>query len=166
MHRDSFDFMLTYATFFQQDMHYAEFGEDEVCTLRVSIYFPCCRPSAVYCIQPTPLLTAQKSAALLAAIREYDANKWKVIGQKVGKPAKVTVTTQPLWSFATCKGSLGFIDNTSTNPNPRPRRANNTPKSTLQGNESYLVPRTHTAHQSFFLPSHPFICVNTGQNHD
>ncbi|KAA8913419.1 hypothetical protein FN846DRAFT_930001 [Sphaerosporella brunnea] len=29
-----------------------------------------------------------ESAALLAAIREYDANKWKVIGQKVGKPAK------------------------------------------------------------------------------
>ncbi|KAI5368759.1 hypothetical protein J4E82_010465 [Alternaria postmessia] len=29
-----------------------------------------------------------KSAALLAAIKEYDANKWKVIGQKVGKPAK------------------------------------------------------------------------------
>ncbi|KAH7561496.1 hypothetical protein BM1_02600 [Bipolaris maydis] len=40
-----------------QDMHYAEFAEDE-------------------------------SAALLAAIKEYDANKWKVIGQKVGKPAK------------------------------------------------------------------------------
>jgi hypothetical protein len=30
-----------------------------------------------------------ESAALLAAIKEYDANKWKVIGQKVGKPAKV-----------------------------------------------------------------------------
>ncbi|KAI5844878.1 hypothetical protein BZA05DRAFT_153098 [Tricharina praecox] len=29
-----------------------------------------------------------ESAALLAAIREYDTNKWKVIGQKVGKPAK------------------------------------------------------------------------------
>ncbi|CCX11396.1 Similar to Transcriptional activator Myb; acc. no. Q08759 [Pyronema omphalodes CBS 100304] len=29
-----------------------------------------------------------ESQALLAAIREYDANKWKVIGQKVGKPAK------------------------------------------------------------------------------
>jgi hypothetical protein len=23
------------------------------------------------------------------AIKEYEANKWKVIGQKVGKPAKV-----------------------------------------------------------------------------
>ncbi|KAL1798254.1 hypothetical protein ACET3X_002291 [Alternaria dauci] len=41
-----------------KDMHYAEFAEDE------------------------------KSAALLAAIKEYDANKWKAIGQKVGKPAK------------------------------------------------------------------------------
>lgn len=35
------------------------------------------------------MLTSKKSAALLAAIKEYDANKWKVIGQKVGKPAKV-----------------------------------------------------------------------------
>ncbi|OCL05767.1 hypothetical protein AOQ84DRAFT_298297, partial [Glonium stellatum] len=29
-----------------------------------------------------------ESAALLAAIKEYDASKWKVIGAKVGKPAK------------------------------------------------------------------------------
>ncbi|KAJ4401646.1 hypothetical protein N0V91_007818 [Didymella pomorum] len=29
-----------------------------------------------------------ESTALLAAIKEYDANKWKAIGQKVGKPAK------------------------------------------------------------------------------
>jgi hypothetical protein len=35
------------------------------------------------------VLTNKKSASLLAAIKEYDANKWKVIGQKVGKPAKV-----------------------------------------------------------------------------
>ncbi|KAL8735377.1 MAG: hypothetical protein Q9166_000922 [cf. Caloplaca sp. 2 TL-2023] len=40
-----------------QDMHYADFAEDE-------------------------------SAALLAAIKEYEASKWKVIGAKVGKPAK------------------------------------------------------------------------------
>jgi hypothetical protein len=26
---------------------------------------------------------------LLAAIKEYEQQKWKVIGQKVGKPAKV-----------------------------------------------------------------------------
>ncbi|KAF2754946.1 hypothetical protein EJ05DRAFT_116927 [Pseudovirgaria hyperparasitica] len=29
-----------------------------------------------------------ESAALLAAIKEYEANKWKSIGAKVGKPAK------------------------------------------------------------------------------
>lgn len=29
-----------------------------------------------------------ESAALLAAIKEYENNKWKVIGAKVGKPAK------------------------------------------------------------------------------
>ncbi|KAF1990380.1 hypothetical protein K402DRAFT_325300, partial [Aulographum hederae CBS 113979] len=29
-----------------------------------------------------------ESAALLQAIKEYEANKWKAIGQKVGKPAK------------------------------------------------------------------------------
>lgn len=30
-----------------------------------------------------------QSAALREAIREYEANKWKAIGQKLGKPAKV-----------------------------------------------------------------------------
>ncbi|KAF2662057.1 hypothetical protein K491DRAFT_339651 [Lophiostoma macrostomum CBS 122681] len=29
-----------------------------------------------------------ESAALLIAIKDYDQNKWKVIGQRVGKPAK------------------------------------------------------------------------------
>jgi Myb-like DNA-binding protein len=29
-----------------------------------------------------------ESQALLAAIKEYENNKWKTIGQKVGKPAK------------------------------------------------------------------------------
>ncbi|KAJ6021821.1 hypothetical protein N7540_007325 [Penicillium herquei] len=41
-----------------KDMHYAEFAEDE------------------------------QSIKLRDAIKEYEANKWKVIGQKVGKPAK------------------------------------------------------------------------------
>jgi len=31
-----------------------------------------------------------QSAALLNAIKDYETNKWKVIGQKVGKPAKVS----------------------------------------------------------------------------
>ncbi|EWC43583.1 hypothetical protein DRE_01470 [Drechslerella stenobrocha 248] len=30
----------------------------------------------------------EESAQLLAAIKEYDTNKWKFIGQKLGKPAK------------------------------------------------------------------------------
>lgn len=34
-------------------------------------------------------LTSLQSQALLNAIKEYENNKWKVIGQKVGKPAKV-----------------------------------------------------------------------------
>ena len=29
-----------------------------------------------------------ESQALMTAIKEYENNKWKVIGQKVGKPAK------------------------------------------------------------------------------
>ena len=37
-------------------------------------------------------LNIPQSAALLAAIKEYEASKWKVIGQKVGKPAKVRVS--------------------------------------------------------------------------
>ncbi|GAB7366243.1 hypothetical protein MBLNU230_g7800t1 [Neophaeotheca triangularis] len=44
-----------------KDMHYAEFAEDEVSNF---------------------------SAALLQAIKDYENNKWKVIGTKVGKPAK------------------------------------------------------------------------------
>ena len=34
-----------------------------------------------------------QSQALLSAIREYEASKWKVIGAKVGKPAKVCQTS-------------------------------------------------------------------------
>lgn len=33
-----------------------------------------------------------QSIKLRDAIKEYEANKWKVIGQKVGKPAKVSDT--------------------------------------------------------------------------
>jgi len=40
------------------------------------------------CFTDTSILLTQ-SQALLKAIREYDASKWKVIGAKVGKPAKV-----------------------------------------------------------------------------
>jgi len=58
-------------------MHYAEFGEDEVGLL---LRLP---------LRVHVLTKPKKSAALLSAIKEYDSNKWKVIGQKVGKPAKV-----------------------------------------------------------------------------
>lgn len=37
-----------------------------------------------------------QSVALREAIKEYEANKWKVIGQKVGKPAKVSPNLHPL----------------------------------------------------------------------
>lgn len=60
-----------------QDMHYAEFAEDEVSFGG--------RPRH----NGRRILICKQSAALLAAIKEYDANKWKAIGQKVGKPAKV-----------------------------------------------------------------------------
>lgn len=36
-----------------------------------------------------------QSQALMNAIKEYENNKWKVIGQKVGKPAKVRFS----WRF-------------------------------------------------------------------
>lgn len=59
-----------------QDMHYADFAEDEVGFIE-QINFG------------VRLIREEQSAALLAAIKEYEASKWKVIGQKVGKPAKV-----------------------------------------------------------------------------
>jgi len=50
------------------------------------------------------MLTKQKqSAALLAAIKEYDANKWKVIGQKVGKPAKASPQSPALPLCPACR---------------------------------------------------------------
>jgi len=38
-------------------------------------------------------MSLTQSQALLKAIREYDASKWKVIGAKVGKPAKVRLSS-------------------------------------------------------------------------
>ena len=61
-------------------MHYAEFAEDEVSNfVRLTATI-----SGAEC-----MLTSFQSAALLQAIKDYENNKWKVIGQKVGKPAKV-----------------------------------------------------------------------------
>ena len=63
-------------------MHYAEFAEDEV------------RRIMRHCPLSTRLIRCLQSQALLNAIKEYENNKWKVIGQKVGKPAKVRNTHQ------------------------------------------------------------------------
>ena len=59
-------------------MHYAEFAEDEV---RYN-WGPC------HSMRAADGRSSQ-SQQLLEAIRDYENNKWKVIGQKVGKPAKV-----------------------------------------------------------------------------
>ena len=61
-------------------MHYAEFAEDEVSKQKAGA-------------APVLDAEAQQSQALLNAIKEYETNKWKVIGQKVGKPAKVSFAT-------------------------------------------------------------------------
>lgn len=62
-------------------MHYAEFAEDEVRRPLRAI------SDAQYSTANSP--TMSQSQALMSAIKEYENNKWKVIGQKVGKPAKV-----------------------------------------------------------------------------
>ncbi len=58
-------------------MHYAEFAEDEVC-----------RYPPTLCTVVAFTDTLPQKEALFSAIKEYENNKWKVIGQKVGKPAK------------------------------------------------------------------------------
>lgn len=75
-------------------MHYAEFAEDEVGPSVVTV-----APNRDEELEGNEnMLTPAQSAALLAAIKQYDADKWKVIGQKVGKPAKVSVLTKTLFS--------------------------------------------------------------------
>ncbi|UKZ78884.1 hypothetical protein TrVFT333_006630 [Trichoderma virens FT-333] len=59
-----------------KDMHYAEFAEDEVSSL------------STVNVDASLIDQSVQSQALLNAIKEYENNKWKVIGQKVGKPAK------------------------------------------------------------------------------
>jgi hypothetical protein len=44
---------------------------------------------------------AAQSMKLREAIKEYEANKWKVIGQKVGKPAKVRIDGNPILRIQT-----------------------------------------------------------------
>lgn len=66
-----------------KDMHYAEFAEDEVCN--PAILDDCHR---LLRMEIACRLIIVQSQALMTAIKEYENNKWKVIGQKVGKPAK------------------------------------------------------------------------------
>lgn len=73
-------------------MHYAEFAEDEVKSHMACVCTICrIAPTDFDCLQ---------SQALLNAIKEYENNKWKVIGQKVGKPAKVN----QLFVVSSCQG--------------------------------------------------------------
>jgi len=65
-------------------MHYAEFAEDEVSNF-VRLSRDTHSDGGCH-----DVLTWGQSAALLQAIKDYENNKWKVIGQKVGKPAKVS----------------------------------------------------------------------------
>jgi hypothetical protein len=78
------------------------------------------------------MLTECKSAALLAAIKEYDQNKWKVIGQKVGKPAKVGDQGVPYlwWCYV---GETPLTD---------PRRASSMRRNISEGKVERLMDRT------------------------
>lgn len=46
-----------------------------------------------WCWKTFVLICQNQGAALLSAIKEYEASKWKIIGQKVGKPPKVGLPT-------------------------------------------------------------------------
>ena len=70
-------------------MHWAEFGEEEVLySNQIKLAQKWHNPTRSTMKADFDQSISQ-SAQLLAAIKEYDANKWKAIGAKVGKPAKV-----------------------------------------------------------------------------
>ncbi len=56
-----------------------------------------------------------QSAALLAAIKEYEASKWKVIGAKVGKPAKVREALSSCQWRDSANGICRLVNNTPRN---------------------------------------------------
>lgn len=58
-------------------------------------------PSHSFMVEWSLIHFFEQSAALLAAIKEYDANKWKVIGAKLGKPAKVILEISITKKFLT-----------------------------------------------------------------
>lgn len=89
-----------------QDMHYAEFAADEVFHSPGRRVCPLCSK----CTQST---------ALREAIKEYEANKWKVIGQKVGKPAKVSCQDLEWTSLSRCRRASSMRRNILGIPMPR-----------------------------------------------
>jgi len=86
------------------------------------------------------MLTCAQSIKLRDAIKEYEANKWKVIGQKVGKPAKVSY--DPAYSWTPQSNS--------------DRLVNNTPKSTSRISEDLMtvdeVMNSHASFHEFGIP--------------
>src|SRR2546421_5823118 len=87
----------------RQDMHWAEFGEEEV-RLSSAVGRNLALSRGLCCSNRTDPYPHFQSAQLLAAIKEYDANKWKTIGQKLGKPAKVWISCS--FRFLSSAGSL------------------------------------------------------------
>lgn len=60
------------------------------------------------------------------AIKEYENNKWKVIGQKVGKPAKVRISISQLQC-----GLIPFGAKLAKTNNPLARPVSNMPRNTF-----------------------------------
>jgi hypothetical protein len=96
-----------------------------------------------------PILIWKQSAALLAAIKEYDANKWKAIGQKVGKPAKVRQV--PIFSYAVFSRSPQTFEWTAQISIMWSRSTDNTrPASSMP--KSILVENIDNVEHSLHLP--------------
>lgn len=101
-------------------MHYAEFAEDEVCMAFCRFILSSFGAGQVHLARRSDI---DQSQSLLLAIKEYEANKWKEIGKKVGKPAKVFSATE--------------LSMNRHNPNIN-RPASNTRKSTLATNHEHI----------------------------
>lgn len=124
-------------------MHYAEFAEDEVEA----------SPGADTLHVANPMRGTLQSVALREAIKEYDANKWKVIGQKVGKPAKVSYTIYHIYL-----GLVSFLYRPCAKSTVRHRHANNTQKSISKISKAWQAPRETATHQRIVCPNSLFSC--------
>lgn len=94
------------------------------------------------CSRQDPVATNrfEQSAALLQAIKDYDNNKWKVIGQKVGKPAKVLLSSSVILKLE--------MHEILTN---HPRLANNLQRSRAGRCESHQVGLEQRYHCALLL---------------